>query len=79
MRKDLDGPEDHFDPSNKNSWQQAYYVNDTFWQQGSGAPIFLCVGGEGPALDASAVQNSVHCSIAVEWLQKTKVWGPVGR
>lgn len=54
-------------------------MNDTFWQQGSGAPIFLCVGGEGPALDASAVQNSVHCSIAVEWLQKTKVWGPVGR
>eukprot|EP00438_Fugacium_kawagutii_P009574 Skav215532 [mRNA] locus=scaffold4176:13843:16521:- [translate_table: standard] len=26
----------------------------------------------GPALDASAVQNSVHCNIAVEWLQETK-------
>ena len=50
-------------------------MNDTFWQPGSAAPIFLCVGGEGPALDASAVQNSVHCSIAVEWLQKTKAWG----
>ena len=29
------------------SMVEAYYVNDTFWQKGSGAPIFLCVGGEG--------------------------------
>ncbi|CAJ1370987.1 unnamed protein product [Effrenium voratum] len=64
--------QDHFDPGNNVTWPQAYYVNDTFWQKGSGAPIFLCVGGEGPALDASAVQNSVHCSIAVEGLKAKK-------
>jgi hypothetical protein len=65
-------PQDHFDTSNKKSWQQAYYVNDTFWAPGSNAPIFLCVGGEGPALDGSAVVSSVHCNIAVEWLQEKK-------
>lgn len=64
--------QDHFDPSNNKTWHQAYYVNDTFWKPQSSAPIFLCVGGEGPALDASAVQNSVHCNIAVEWLKETK-------
>mmetsp|Transcript_40468 Transcript_40468/g.88446 ORF Transcript_40468/g.88446 Transcript_40468/m.88446 type:complete len:581 (-) Transcript_40468:169-1911(-) len=60
--------QDHFDPANNNSWLQAYFVNDTFWEPGSDAPIFLCVGGEGPVLDGSAVVGSVHCNIAVEWL-----------
>lgn len=64
--------QDHFDAANNNTWLQAYYVNESFWKPGSDAPIFLCVGGEGPALDASAVQQSVHCNIAVEWLQETK-------
>merc|ERR1719310_1174110 len=65
-------PQDHFDSSNTKTWQQAYYVNDTFWSPGSSAPIFLCVGGEGPPLDGSAVVESVHCNIAVEWLQEKK-------
>ena len=31
---------DHFDGSNEATWQQAYFVNDTFWQgAGSGAPV----------------------------------------
>jgi serine protease 16 len=60
--------QDHFDSTNDNTWQQAYYVNDTFWVPGSDAPIFLCVGGEGPAIDGSAVVSSVHCNVAVEWL-----------
>eukprot|EP00697_Spironema_sp_BW2_P009387 gnl/Spiro4/24240_TR12033_c0_g1_i2.p1 gnl/Spiro4/24240_TR12033_c0_g1~~gnl/Spiro4/24240_TR12033_c0_g1_i2.p1 ORF type:complete len:501 (+),score=149.50 gnl/Spiro4/24240_TR12033_c0_g1_i2:129-1505(+) len=63
--------QDHFDGSNSNTWQQAYYVNDTFWKPGSTAPIFLCVGGEGPALDGSAVVASVHCNVAVELLPST--------
>lgn len=64
--------QDHFDGSNENTWQQVYYVNDTFWKgPDSKAPIFLCVGGEGPALDGSAVADSVHCNIAVEWLEET--------
>jgi len=64
--------QDNFDPANSNRWSQAYYVNDTFWTPGSDAPIFLCVGGEGPPIDGSAVVNSVHCNIAVEWLQEKK-------
>lgn len=63
--------QDHFDSSNSHTWQQAYYVNDTFWVHGSAAPVFLCVGGEGPALDGSAVSNSVHCNVAAEWLHET--------
>ena len=50
---------------------QAYYVNDTFWKPGSDAPVFVCVGGEGPPIDGSAVVSSVHCNVAVEWLQET--------
>jgi len=65
-------PQDHFDSSNTRTWQQAYYVNDTFFTKGSDAPVFLCVGGEGPPIDGSAVVNSVHCNVAVEWLAQTK-------
>eukprot|EP00755_Sulcionema_specki_P021798 Sspe_Gene.74964::Locus_46842_Transcript_1_1_Confidence_1.000_Length_1086::g.74964::m.74964 len=63
--------QDHFDGTNANTWQQAYYVNDTYWTPGSAAPVFLCVGGEGPPLDGSVVSNSVHCNNAVEWLKET--------
>jgi hypothetical protein len=64
--------QDHFDAQNDKMWQQAYYVNDTFWTPGSDAPIFLCVGGEGPALEGDAVVDSVHCSNAADWLQEKK-------
>jgi len=63
--------QDHFDASNQQTWQQAYFVNDTFWKLGSDAPVFLCVGGEGPALDGSVVVSSVHCNNAVELLPET--------
>eukprot|EP00050_Salpingoeca_kvevrii_P011084 m.12573 g.12573 ORF g.12573 m.12573 type:complete len:498 (-) comp3244_c0_seq2:128-1621(-) len=63
--------QDHFDGTNTNTWQQAYYVNDTFWSPGSDAPVFVCVGGEGPPLDGSVVVASVHCNVAVELLPKT--------
>ena len=62
--------QDHFDPGNTNTWQQAYFVNDTFFD-GSG-PVFVCVGGEGPALDGSAVVSSVHCNDAVELMPSVK-------
>eukprot|EP00657_Telonema_sp_P-1_P009265 TRINITY_DN3456_c0_g1_i2.p1 TRINITY_DN3456_c0_g1~~TRINITY_DN3456_c0_g1_i2.p1 ORF type:complete len:454 (+),score=116.90 TRINITY_DN3456_c0_g1_i2:66-1427(+) len=65
-------PQDHFDSANTRTWQQAYYVNDTFFARGSSAPVFLCVGGEGPPIDGSAVVDSVHCNVAVEWLSETK-------
>jgi hypothetical protein len=62
--------QDHFDSANTNTWSQAFFVNDTFWRQGSDSPVFLCVGGEGP-LFADSVSDSVHCNIAVEWLKET--------
>ncbi|KAK3284619.1 hypothetical protein CYMTET_7739 [Cymbomonas tetramitiformis] len=64
--------QDHFDGSNAQTWLQAYYVNDTFWKPGSDAPVFLCVGGEGPALTGAAVESSVHCNVAVEFLKDTQ-------
>mmetsp|Transcript_24505 Transcript_24505/g.39873 ORF Transcript_24505/g.39873 Transcript_24505/m.39873 type:complete len:485 (+) Transcript_24505:3431-4885(+) len=64
--------QDHFDPLNINTWHQAYYVNDAFWDgPESGAPVFVCVGGEGKFMDASVVHSSVHCNNAVEWLEET--------
>jgi serine protease 16 len=62
--------QDNFDDSNEKTWQQAYYVNDQYFD-GSG-PVFLCVGGEGPALDGTAVTGSVHCNVAVEFLPEAK-------
>ncbi|KAJ9460514.1 putative serine protease F56F10.1 [Diplonema papillatum] len=68
----VDQYQDHFDGSNENSWKQAFYTNATFWKgPASKAPIFLCVGGEGPAIDGTAVTGSVHCNVAVEWLPAT--------
>ena len=50
--------QDHFDGSNSNTWLQAYYVNDSQWIPGTRAPVFLCIGGEGPPLDGSVVTHS---------------------
>ena len=61
--------QNHFDGSNANRWEQEYFVNDTFWKgPGSNAPVFLCVGGEGPAFSTAVAVDSVHCSNAVDWL-----------
>lgn len=68
----VEQPQDHFDKTNTNTWQQAFYVNDKYWKgPQSEAPIFICVGGEGPPLDGSVVVDSVHCNVAVEWLPET--------
>ena len=64
--------QDHFDSANTNTWNQAYYVNDTFWKgPESKAPVFVCVGGEGPPLPPRVVRDSVHCSNAVDCLKET--------
>ena len=63
---------DHFDGTSNATWAQRYYVNDTFWKgPNSSSPVFLCVGGEGPAFDESVVVASVHCNVAVEYLEET--------
>jgi len=63
--------QDHFDSGNPRTWQQAFFVNDTYFVPGSDAPVFLCIGGEGP-LYGDAVVNSVHCNIAVEFMKHNR-------
>lgn len=49
------------------TFQQRYFLNDTFWAgPDSDAPVFLCVGGEGPPLDESVLVASVHCNDMIE-------------
>mmetsp|Transcript_53378 Transcript_53378/g.68502 ORF Transcript_53378/g.68502 Transcript_53378/m.68502 type:complete len:507 (-) Transcript_53378:231-1751(-) len=55
---------DHFDRQVTQKWQQRSFQNDTFFD-GTG-PVFICVGGEGPPLDASVLIASVHCNDMVE-------------
>jgi len=55
---------DHFDGANPATFQQRFFVNSSFWD-GSG-PVFLCVGGEGPALDESVLYASAHCNDMTE-------------
>lgn len=55
---------DNFDASERRAWSQRVFVRSTFFD-GSG-PVFLCVGGEGPPLDASVLVASPHCNDAVE-------------
>jgi thymus-specific serine protease len=67
----MDQQVDHFDRSNNNTFQQRYFVNTTYWKgPDSGAPVFLCVGGEGPPLDYLVLVSSVHCNDMVELAPK---------
>lgn len=62
---------DHFDRSNGATFQQRYFVNTTYWKgPDSNAPVFLCVGGEGPPLDYLVLVSSVHCNDMVELAPK---------
>lgn len=62
---------DHFDRANTATFQQRYFLNTTYWRgAGSKAPVFLCVGGEGPPLDWLVLVSSVHCNDMVELAPK---------
>jgi serine protease 16 len=64
---------DHFDRLSTATFEQRYFVNETFWAGAdTGAPVFMCVGGEGPPLDAGVVQigGSVHCDDMMVLAQK---------
>lgn len=39
---------DHFDDSNRITWKQRFYFNDTFRKK-EDSPVFLMIGGEGTA------------------------------
>ncbi|KAJ0183898.1 hypothetical protein K1T71_000321 [Dendrolimus kikuchii] len=40
---------DHYSLSDMRYWKQRYYVNDSFYDFNSQGPVFLMIGGEGPA------------------------------
>lgn len=62
---------DHFDRSNLATFEQRYFINTTYWKgPESGAPVFLCVGGEGPPLTYKVLVASDHCNDMVELAPK---------
>lgn len=63
-------PLDHFDRQNTDTFRHRFFVNTTYWDSSqSDAPVFLCVGGEGPPLDPSVLYDSDHCNDMVELAQ----------
>nr|CAG4716794.1 unnamed protein product [Naegleria fowleri] len=40
---------DHFDPQNTETFQQRFWVNETMWNRANNGPVFIIIGGEGPA------------------------------
>lgn len=57
---------DHFNVWSNLTFKQRYFANETYWSKLPDAPVFLCVGGEGPPLDRSVLVSSVHCNDMVE-------------
>jgi serine protease 16 len=58
---------DHFDRSNGERFEQRYFVNTSYWAGAdSDAPVFLCVGGEGPPMNYLVLVSSDHCNDMVE-------------
>jgi len=68
-----DGPEyptrvfqqtlDHFDPLNKRTFAQRYWVNEDHWS-GQDAPIFLYINGEGPVSGPPSSNRSFVVELA---------------
>ena len=48
---------DHFSTGGNSTWKQRYFVNSTWWDVESG-PVFLLLGGEGPANPAWIVADT---------------------
>jgi pimeloyl-ACP methyl ester carboxylesterase len=62
---------DHFDRSNTNTFGQRYFMNTSYWTgPESNAPVFLCIGGEGPPLNWLVLVSSDHCNDMVELAPK---------
>ena len=56
----------HFDDSNTRTWQQRFFVNDSFFHKKDG-PVFLMIGGEGAASPRWMVTGS--------WIQYAQDFG----
>ena len=67
---------DHFNRNFQDTFQQRYFLNDTLYMEavnGSSSvspPVFFCIGGEGPPIDASILVSSEHCNDMVELAPK---------
>lgn len=65
---------DHFSSSDKRTWEQRYFVNDTLWDEKNG-PVFLMLGGEGPAdpawlaTDTDIMRNAAKYKAMVIYLE----------
>nr|XP_033815340.1 putative serine protease K12H4.7 isoform X1 [Geotrypetes seraphini] len=46
---------DHFNGAESRAWKQRFFINDTFYD---GGPVFLMIGGEGPANPAWMVSGT---------------------
>lgn len=44
-------------------------AQDTFWKASRTGPVFLCVGGEGPAFQPTVVVGDVHCSDMIAYAE----------
>ena len=54
---------DHFDHTNKATFQQRYFSTKRYVLENAPTEVtFLCVGGEGPGFDKSVLVDSVHCT-----------------
>lgn len=53
---------DHFHPTDRRTWKQRYFVNDSFYEEGG--PAFLMIGGEGTA--------SPHWMVEGSWIEYAK-------
>ena len=64
----LEVPLDHFDPSNKKTWKDKFYINRGHWDPENG-PIFVEMGGEGACggvgVSADAIKHEAMM-VAVE-------------
>ncbi|XP_045784697.1 putative serine protease K12H4.7 [Maniola jurtina] len=49
---------DHSRPTDTRTWKQRYFVNDSFYDFNNPGPIFLMIGGEGPASAKWMVQGA---------------------
>ena len=66
----------HFDAADLRMWSQRYFINDHRDRESADeapAVVFLCVGGEGPALTARVVEDGgEHCAIATSLATRKK-------
>ena len=65
---------DHLEGRTNETWSQRYFMNSTFFDpsfDGHEQVVFLCVGGEGPALEPTVVvTGGVHCAWMIHLAEK---------